>query len=142
MAMNGITLGRNTTVSIFDPNASFTISPDEFAGGKIDTMVDKEELMSFGDPIGIYVPKGYIVTLDFYRKNDSTTAYWTILQDLYYGRVNINAGALTISFKDQDGIHKYQFSGAICRDCNIGPFGAGGGMTGTLEFFAGRMHKI
>lgn len=142
MSVNGVTLGRESTVTIFDPNVTISIQPNEFAGGKIVTQVDKADLVTFGDPIGIYVPRGYIITLDFYRKNDSTTAYWTALMDLYYGRVNINAGTINIAWRDADGVHEYIFSGAICRDMDIGAFGASNEMTGTLEFFAGRMHKF
>lgn len=142
MAMNGLTLGRNTTISIFDPNSEIVLSSDEIASFEAIPQASGRIVETFGNPIAIMNHKGWEITIDFYRKNNSTTQYWNTLEALFFGRINITKGTITVTNRDADGVRQDMYTGTISTNCQPGRADVEGVVQGTLRFLASRRHEV
>lgn len=142
MAMNGLTLGRNTTISIFDPNSEIVLSSDEIASIDVAPQTSARIVKSFGKPVPTMEHGGWEITIDYYRKNNSTTAYWDTLEALFYNRINIEGGTITITSRDADGVHQSMYTDVISTDCMPGRADVEGVIQGTLKFMASTRHNV
>lgn len=142
MAFNGLTLGRNCSVTIFDSNATIVLTPDEMVSVDPKALAAGEMVKSFGDPTPYMEHNGYTLTIKFNRRNNSTSEYWQTLEALFFGRININGGTIIVSSMDSDGVHEEIYTNAICTNYEKGMADASGIVSGSLEFMASRCHKI
>lgn len=137
MAQNGITIGRDITVTITDPNVSITFTPDEVASVDVKPMNSTDMVKPLNQPpIPVVYYDGVRISIVVNRVGPDVEKYYYALQAQNYQGVNRQGGTVLITSRDQSGVSEVIFTGAINTGYTPSEARQDGYMTATLEYTA------
>jgi hypothetical protein len=142
MPSNGITLGRDVTLSIVDPNTSLNLLNVQITDFSAKPDAQLQKITNLEDTTHVVHHDGWSGSFGLIREGNNIDLYWAVIEAQYYAGANQLGGTITEVIQEADGsISEYLFTNVVIQLEDPGMYKANDIVNQKINFGASRRLK-